>query len=258
MSLLKRFFSKSGEVAPYEMFSFTHMVMLSLCILALFFMLNKTRGASQKQVKRIVKGSAYILWALEFLKIIFNLFSGNADEPNTYIPLYFCSITLYAAVLSGWAKGYTAKRIGDVFLVVGGIIGGAVYIFMPTTTAGVYPAFHFITIQSYILHTVMIFLGELYIVTDYIKLRLKDIIYYASTVSVISLIAWVFNYFFDSNLMFVSKDFPGTLVGVLYDLTGRFFPLAITFIQAVPPFYLIYGIIKLYKRGREKEIRIES
>ena len=47
---------------------------------------------------------------------------------------------------------------------------------------------------------------------------------------------------FDSNLMFISKDFPGTAISFVYNLTGNFFTLTMIVIQATIPFYMVYLI----------------
>lgn len=244
--VLERLFAKSGTYPSYEMFSASHFGFLLICSVLIITALRFSHNMNKKSVLKTVRICTVILWAFEISKIIFNFRVGNGDSPNNYIPLYFCSITLYCGILSSCAKG-TLKRIGDVFLMIGGIVGGVAYILSPCTTAGMYPAIHFITIQSYVHHSIMIYLGILFITTNYIDLKKKDVIYYASTVVVMSIIAYIVNIFLDTNLMFVSKTYPGTIVEVVYNMSPRLFPLMMTFWQAIPPFVVIYWIVKLYK-----------
>lgn len=253
----KRLFSKSGVYTSYKMFSASHVFLILVCGAAIIYALYQSKDKSKKEVYKTLRNSAVILWILEVAKIAFNLYIGNAGNLNTYIPLYFCSITLYACIFSGYCKGFI-KRCGDVFLTVGGIVGGIAYILSPCTTAGTYPIFHFITIQSFILHSIMIYLGALFIVTDYISLSVRDIFYYAFLVIVVSITAYIINKFFGSNLMFVSKNNPGTIVEVVYNLNPKMFSFTITFWQAVPPFIVIYFISKLHCRIREKRRDTQS
>ena len=58
------------------------------------------------------------------------------------------------------------------------------------------------------------------------------------------------NNLFDSNLMFISKDFPGTPLTILYHLTGKFFTPIMIIIQMTLPFLIVYGIIKLSKNKK--------
>ena len=245
--MFQYFFSKSGTVEPYTIFSMGHFVLLAICAFFIILFLWKNRYADEKRVLNITRICAVLLWGLEIIKIIFNLVVGNWNDPNSYIPLYFCSIPLYCSVMSGWDKG-RVKRVGDVFLTVGGLVGGVGYLLSPNTTAGIYQVFHFITLQSYFLHSVMVFLGALYIVTGYCKLVMADLKYYAGTILLMCVLAYTVNGFLGSNLMFVSQNFPGTPVEVIYNLSPVAFPVSMALIQAVPPFLAVYGIVSLFER----------
>ena len=91
----------------------------------------------------------------------------------------------------------------------------------------------------------MIYLGILFIITDYCPLKMKDIFYYSTIVICFSIAAYTVNSVLGSNLMFVSETFPGTAIDIVYSFSPALFPVLITFLQAVPPFIVIYGIIKL-------------
>lgn len=257
---LEKFFAPSGKFTAYEMFSARHFGIIIICFSFITLALYLSRNMNRKNIFKTVRICTAVLWTFEISKIIFNLYIGNAGNPNTYIPLYFCSITLYAGILSSFAKG-RLKRVGDVFIMIGGIIGGVAYILSPCTTAGTYPAFHFITIQSFIHHSVMVYLGMLFIVNDYIVLKKKDWVYYTSTVILASITAYVVNMFLGTNLMFVSRTNPGTIVEVVYNISPRLFPVMITFWQAIPPFFAIYYLVKAYKYAKNpcrnsKEVHI--
>ena len=101
----------------------------------------------KEKVKEIIKKSTIVLWILEIIKIIFNFAIGNWVNPNNYIPLYYCSIILYAGLLSGWGKG-VLKKVGDVFISTGAIIGGLFFLFCPNTSLPAYPMFHFISCKA--------------------------------------------------------------------------------------------------------------
>ena len=234
----QRLFSKSGTYEAYKMFSASHFMLLIICAFFIVWALNKSLNMNKDAVLKTVRRCVAVLWILETAKIIFNLYIGNAHNPNSYIPLYFCSIPLYCGILSSYAKG-KLRHWGDVFLIVGGITGGVGYMLSPCTTAGIYPVFHFITIQSYVLHSVMIYLGILFIITDYCPLKMKDIFYYSTIVICFSIAAYTINSVLGSNLMFVSETFPGTAIDIVYSFSPALFPVLITFLQAVPPFIVI-------------------
>ena len=148
--------------------------------------------------------------------------------------------------MSSFGKG-KIKRIGDVFLSTGGIIGGIVFIILPTTSLPTYPMMHFLSLHSFFYHGVMVYLGLLMNFTNYINLELKDIWYFAELVGGICAISLVINHIFDSNLMFISKDFPGTPITILYHLTGKLFTPIMIISQMTLPFLLVYGLVKSVK-----------
>ncbi|MBP3503276.1 MAG: YwaF family protein [Clostridia bacterium] len=241
------FFSKPGEYAPCKMFSSGHFILLSITIIAVIVAVCLTKNMNKDKVKNLIKKLTLFLWILEIIKIIFNLAIGNSSNPNNYIPLYYCSLILYAGLLSGFSEG-KLKMIGDVFIATGGIIGGLFFLFCPNTSLPTYPMFHYISIQSFVFHGIMLYLGVLVNITNYIDLKISDIKYYASLVSIISFISYFVNKILGTNFMFISDNFPNTPVEIVYNLTGKFFTLVMILIQVVGPFYVIYFIrYKLFK-----------
>ena len=115
--------------------------------------------------------------------------------------------------------------------------------------------------HSFLLHGFMVFVGILLLLRRVFVVRGRDVGYCAGLISVMCLLAFVFNTVYKSatgllaNLMFISEDFPGTPVTIVYQLFGRLFPLAMWLIQAFGPFYLVYFVIWLISRiksAREK------
>ena len=243
------FFAKPNEYEACGIFTTKHFILIILTISIISIALKKTVNKSKEDVKKIIKKLTIIIWVLEFVRIGFNLYIGNIHNVNEYLPLYYCSLLLYAGLMSSFGKG-TVKRIGDVFLSTGGIIGGIVFIIMPTTSLPTYPMLHFISLHSFFYHGVMVYLGLLMNATNYIELKLKDIIYFAELVGVICLISLVINKIFDSNLMFISKDFPGTPLTILYHLCGKLFTPVMIISQMTLPFLVVYFLKN--KRKMEK------
>lgn len=233
------FFARPGTYKPCGIYTIGHFTLLAIVTLGVIIALKYTKNKSSEEVKKIIRRITVFLWVLEIIKIIFNMIIGNVSNPNTYIPLYFCSIILYAGILSGFCKG-RLKRTGDVFLSTGGVIAGIVFLLYPSTSLPTYPIFHYISIQSMILHGAMVYLGILLNVTHYIELEKKDINYYAILILIISVLAYIINNIFDSNLMFISKDFPGTPISLIYHASRELFTTVMVVGQATAPFYVIY------------------
>ena len=237
------FFSKPNEYEPCGIFTTKHFILIIITIAAISIALKKTVNKSKDEVKKIIQKSTIVIWILEFVRIGFNLYIGNVNNVNEYVPLYYCSMLLYAGLMSSLGKG-KIKRIGDVFLATGGIIGGIVFIIMPTTSLPTYPMLHFISLHSFLYHGTMVYIGLLINATNYIELELKDIIYFAELVGGICIIALIVNNTFDGNLMFISKDFPGTPITILYHLTGKLFTPIMIITQMTLPFLVVYSVEK--------------
>lgn len=235
------FFARPNEYEPCGIFTTKHFILIILTIVAISVSLKKTVHKSKEEVHKIIKKLTIIIWILEFVRIGFNLYIGNVHNVNEYMPLYYCSLLLYAGLMSSFGKG-KIKRIGDVFLATGGIIGGIVFIIMPTTSLPTYPMLHFISLHSFLYHGTMVYIGILINATNYIELELKDIIYFAELVGGICIIALIINNIFDGNLMFISKDFPGTPLTILYHLTGKLFTPIMIIAQMTLPFLVVYSV----------------
>ena len=237
-------FRSAEEVTPCGMFSIEHFIMLGITAICIASALKYTKNMEKENVKKLIQRSTIILWSLEIIKIIFNIINYGINEVNKYVPLYFCSLILYAGIFSGFCKG-VLKKIGDVFLSTGGIIAGLIFLISPLTSLTTYPAIHFISIHSFILHGTMVYIGLLMLITGYTTIKKSDIKYYSAIILVISGVAYVVNLIFDSNLMFISQNYPGTFIEIIYNITGPIFPIFMVTAQATMPFYIVYGIYRL-------------
>ena len=142
--------------------------------------------------------------------------------------------------------------MGDVFLATGGIIGGIVFILLPTTSLPAYPALHIVSLHSFLYHGIMVYLGLLVNITHYIEVVANDAVYFAILIGIICILAQIVNKIFDSNLMFISKDFPGTPITIIYKLTGKHFTAFMEIAQMFLPFYAVYGILKIRDKRKAK------
>lgn len=237
-------FSNIGTYEPCGIFTTGHFILIVVTIMAIAVTLKYSIKKEKKQVHNIIKYITIIAWILEIIRIIFNIKQNSFSAVNTYLPLYYCSVLLYAGLLSSFCKG-TLKRVGDVSLATGSIIGGIVFIIYPSTSLSMYPAFHFLSIHSFLFHGVMIYLGILINKTKYIELKKEDVKYFAILIGFMSIIALIVNNLFNGNLMFISNNFPGTPIEILYKITngGFLYSLIMIITQMTVPFYICYYVI---------------
>ena len=242
-------FSKPGEYEACGIYTIDHFILLIISIIGIVLALHKSRKMNIEQIKSTITCITIMLWIFETIKIIFNIAIGNIKRPNNYIPLYFCSLILYAGLFSSFGKEKgKIKHVGDVFIATGGIVAGVCFLIFPITSLTIYPVFHYISIQSFILHSCMIYLGILVNIKRYVIIKKQDIRDHFILIVIISIIAYIFNCIFDTNLMFISENFPGTPIELIYNLTGKLYTIVSILAQATIPFYLIYFIINILKK----------
>lgn len=241
-------FSYAGEYEPCGIFTKGHFILIVTTIIGILIALKYSCKKGKEKVYNIIKGITITAWILEVLKIIYNIKQNSFSAVNTYLPLYYCSILLYAGVFSSFGKG-NLKKIGDVSLATGSIIGGIVFLIYPSTSLPIYPAFHFLSIHSFLFHGAMIYLGILINKTNYVELKKQDIKYFAGLIGIMCVIALIVNSIFDSNLMFISNNFPGTPIEILYKITngGILYNFIMIIAQMTIPFYICYYIINNLK-----------
>lgn len=252
------FFSSPYVYPPCGLYTVGHLVLFLVTSLLVATGLVLTRKASAHTVRNIVRVVTVLLWALEIAKILFVLFVTLSRNPNDFIPLYYCSLVLYAGLFASVGKGRVA-HLGDVFLATGGIVGGVCFLICPNTSLPRYPLFHFISFHSFILHGLMVFLGLLLLLHRVYRPKMRDMGYYAGLVSGICAAAYAFNTVYDTvmhtesaNLMFLSHNFPGTPIDIMYRLTGVLFPIAMWLVQATVPFLAVLLLYLLcIKYGRK-------
>lgn len=245
------FLSKPGEYEACGMFTVKHLILFIATCFIILVAVKSTKITEKEDIRKIIRRLTLVIWILEILKTIYNIATGKGSEINKVVPLYYCSLFLYSGLLSSYGKGFL-KRIGDVFLATGGIVGGIVFLILPTTSLPEYPMFHFISIHSFFYHGAMIYVGIIINKFKYIELKLSDLKYYALLIAVICLGAYILNEKYGSNLMFISRDFPGTILSKLYNDTGKFYTPLSCLVQMTLPFLIMYSIIKTEEAVRKK------
>lgn len=248
-------FAYPGIYEPSGLFSIDHLKLIIITIVGIIIALNKTINKSKDEIKQIIKKCTIIVWFLEAIIITFKLITGGIRNINNYVPLYYCSLLLYAGGFASFAKG-KIKRAGEVFLATGGIAGGILFIIFPSTSLTTYPMFHIVSLHSYLFHGIMVYLGILINATKYITLKALDIKYYASLVGCVCILAYIINLIFGSNLMFISGKLPVAPVEFLYDITGPFYTIVACIGQMTLPFFTTYGIIKFCNKKLEKKVYV--
>lgn len=238
------FFAKPDIYPASGLYNLNHLLVVIILIILIIVSVKMTKIKKKEDITNIIRIATVIVWILEIIKIIFNFKIGNIGNVNTYVPLYFCSLLLYAGIFSGFCKG-VLKRVGDVFLATGGLVAGIAFLVSPGTSLGIYPLFHFISFQSLFYHAVMIYLGIIINKYDYVEVTYKDLKYYAILLFVICVLAYFVNINFNGNLMFIKEGFG--FFEFVEKYSGKLYTLIMIIGQMTIPFYLGLILKKIIK-----------
>ena len=192
MIFLSKFFCKENEYEPVGMFSVGHIVTLIIFLLIVAFCAYKCRKIGKDKAIFLTKIIAIVVTVLEIIKITIAFINGEGDKLDHWVPLYFCSMFIYAAWLAGYAKGKIAD-LGRAFVGTGGIIAGLSFLIFPTTSFTMYPLFHYFCMYSMVYHSLMVFLGITYLLNGVVKIDKKSFIDYVIFCSVLNILAIIVN-----------------------------------------------------------------
>ena len=147
------FIADPGEYKPAGILSPGHFLLAGMAVFGIYEGLTHTLLLPEAALRSLIRKIIIVLWVLECIKIHFRIRTGSEADYDTWVPLYFCSITLYAGIASGFGRGII-QHIGDVFLASGGLIAGICFMLYPSSSLLIYPTFHFLSVHSFIYHDV--------------------------------------------------------------------------------------------------------
>ena len=228
MGRRKMFFASKEEFAPCGVYTAEHIIAALICFLIVAITVFSARRARLDRIYLATRILAPVLTLLEMIKIGHNFYWGYTNI-DSWVPLSFCSLFIYASYLSGYGKG-ELREYGNSYMVIGGIVAGAVFVFMPTTSLTMYPLFHFQSLYSLLFHSLMMIFGILLFMRGVrpTKSRLRYYSVYFVSFAAVSL---TINTIAASNLMLLREPYkiPIELVHLLY--------------QRMPFLYTLLGIL---------------
>ena len=273
MIFLSKFFCKENEYEPVGMFSVGHIVTLIIFLLIVAFCAYKCRKIGKDKAIFLTKIIAIVVTVLEIIKITIAFINGEGDKLDHWVPLYFCSMFIYAAWLAGYAKGKIAD-LGRAFVGTGGIIAGLSFLIFPTTSFTMYPLFHYFCIYSMVYHSLMVFLGITYLLNGVVKIDKKSFIDYVIFCSVLNILAIIVNslpiyihvdnvptsgynypYPYYTNFMFLKRagNIPVKILCDISDKVPVIFTILMFIICIFGTYFLIRLVVTIIEKIRGKK-----
>lgn len=273
MIFLSKFFCKENEYEPVGMFSVGHIVTLIIFLLIVAFCAYKCRKIGKDKAIFLTKIIAIVVTVLEIIKITIAFINGEGDKLDHWVPLYFCSMFIYAAWLAGYAKGKIAD-LGRAFVGTGGIIAGLSFLIFPTTSFTMYPLFHYFCMYSMVYHSLMVFLGITYLLNGVVKIDKKSFIDYVIFCSVLNMLAIIVNslpiyihvdnvptsgynypYPYYTNFMFLKRagNIPVKILCDISDKVPVIFTILMFIICIFGTYFLIWLVVTIIEKIRGKK-----
>lgn len=273
MIFLSKFFCKENEYEPVGMFSVGHIVTLIIFLLIIAFCAYKCRKIGKDKAIFLTKIIAIVVTVLEIIKITIAFINGEGDKLDHWVPLYFCSMFIYAAWLAGYAKGKIAD-LGRAFVGTGGIIAGLSFLIFPTTSFTMYPLFHYFCMYSMVYHSLMVFLGITYLLNGVVKIDKKSFIDYVIFCSVLNILAIIVNslpiyihvdnvptsgynypYPYYTNFMFLKRagNIPVKILCDISDKVPVIFTILMFIICIFGTYFLIWLVVTIIEKIRGKK-----
>ena len=157
---------------------FAQKLYLIISIILMVILLISLRKSSKEKVLNIIRYISIFLVVFYIFKTtwesIYDIkLSGSFN--TGLLPFDTCSIPMLAGLIAGFSKG-KLKKYAECWLCTGGIVGGfATMLFL--NAFKYYPFLSFGAFYSMIWHFLMVFLGLLLIITNYVDLEYKVILY---------------------------------------------------------------------------------
>lgn len=207
----KDFLPPAGEL-PGTLFTPLHFV-FSLCCIAIVVASCLLCAKKDENTLRMVFA---ILWAttvvLEFAKIIWETYSGKTVqfEWGGVLPLYPCSIFMYAMPFAIWGKG-NVRKAACGYVCSLGLLGGAINFVYPANILSAYSCISFAGFHTFFYHGCIVFCAVTMLLSGYHSYkgitRARELLLPAVPFLLVSVVANAVNFSpIDSDYMFFKLE----------------------------------------------------
>lgn len=241
----------------WQHLTFVTSLLVIMTILAVLFG-RAFKGKTEKEKNKVLIWSAILINAFEAFKIVV-LCTKSSDDPTrwqTLLPLFLCSIQLFALPLAAFTKNRLKEASLD-FVMIFGILGAVVGTYGAAQNYGVYPVLSLDNVSSGITHTISGFASLYIMISGMHSMKKRNITVTCLILVFFCALAYIVNILVDYNYMFL-MDHDGTPYQIIYDLVDGHkvaYPLMVVglFVIYIVVFYSVYyAVCKNHKKPTEE------
>lgn len=236
------FFARANKETALGMYSPMYFITLLFFLIITTLAIILSKKMKKETVHKVLVYIGIFLWLTEFGKMVFHGITYGLKSVE-YLPLYFCSMTMYACILLCF-KNSILQKTACSFLFFGGIVGAISFFLYPDACVPNYPLFHYMTLRTFIYHSLMIYMGFLIVITKYYIPKLMDFKYYIVFLGITFIFAYTINITNNQNLMYIQKPLKIKISESAYEILGGGYPFIVGMLEAVVPFFISYGSYK--------------
>lgn len=171
--LFKNFFTHKDFLPPADqipgtMFTPLHLVFSAFCVLGVILLCLRFAKKSERTLRTVYGMLWGLIVVLEITKIVWESCTGLTVniEWAGILPLYPCSIFMYAMPFAIWGKGYV-RRAACGYVCTLGLLGGAINFVYPATILGSYSCISFAGFHTFFYHGVIVFCAVTMLLSRY-------------------------------------------------------------------------------------------
>jgi hypothetical protein len=171
--LIRNFFTHKDFLPPADqlpgtLFTPLHFLISAFWIAMIAVSCVLLRKKSEKTIRHFFAGLWVTVVALEIMKILWETFCGETVyfEAGGVLPLYPCSIFMYAMPFAIWGKG-KVRYAACGYVCSLGFLGGAINFVYPANVLSNYSCISFAGFHTLFYHSVMVLCAVLMLLTGY-------------------------------------------------------------------------------------------
>lgn len=161
--LLRNFFTHKDYLLPADqlwgtMFTPLHFVFAAMVLAAIIWLSLAMRKKAEAYIRKLFTVLWVMVTVLEIVKIVWESTAGKTVgvEWGGILPLYPCSIFMYAMPFAIWGRGWVRKAACGYVCTLG-LLGASINFVYPATILGNYSCISFAGVHTFFYHGTMLF-----------------------------------------------------------------------------------------------------